>query len=480
MTSRPSARPAALALAFLVCLLGILFRLQGVTGDLWLDEIFSLKLVSSLRSWSDVFAIHLDNNHFLNSLYLYAVGPDAQPSTCRACSLICGILTLVLAIWTCGKKGAGELLFGSAIFAGSYILILYGTEARGYSSLLLFCLCSFIFFQAAISNGRVIHFIGYYSSCLLGLLSHFTFLHLYVALLAWNACLLWRGKISARTSLVLQGIPLLAALWLGLGLLSKLQVAGGPQGSRIEVFLNVFCVPYGTTELSPSNIQLSAFYLGVAVLVLVILMTELWRKLRTNLEEGVFFAALVIGAPLTLLLFINPEVFVLRYVLPSIFFGYFLFTDFLTRLYRRDRAGRVLAVGLLSLFILGNERSLGFLCTYGRGQYQKAISLISKGSEASEISVSSDQDFRINSTLDYYAARVAPEKKFVYVPGNGSPAAGADWVIFETQDLEAIPAQHLEEQNLILAGTFNTAPLSGMRWFVYCQSARCPTVVELP
>ena len=44
-------------------------------GDLWLDEIWSLLFVRASRSVTDLFArFRHDNNHLLNTLFLYYLG----------------------------------------------------------------------------------------------------------------------------------------------------------------------------------------------------------------------------------------------------------------------------------------------------------------------------------------------------------------------------------------------------------------------
>ena len=49
-------------------------RMVGVFGDLWLDEIWSLRMVQSIQSPLEIFTtLQHDNNHPLNSLFLYIV-----------------------------------------------------------------------------------------------------------------------------------------------------------------------------------------------------------------------------------------------------------------------------------------------------------------------------------------------------------------------------------------------------------------------
>ena len=59
-----------------------------------MDELLSLRLVSALESPLGVFtAVHHDNNHYLNSLWLYGAGPDARSWLMRLPPVILGTAT---------------------------------------------------------------------------------------------------------------------------------------------------------------------------------------------------------------------------------------------------------------------------------------------------------------------------------------------------------------------------------------------------
>jgi len=56
-------------------LVGTYLRFKGIFSAFWLDEIWSLKLVRELGSPLEVVTkLHIDNNHIINSLYMYMVG----------------------------------------------------------------------------------------------------------------------------------------------------------------------------------------------------------------------------------------------------------------------------------------------------------------------------------------------------------------------------------------------------------------------
>jgi hypothetical protein len=73
-------------------------RLLGARGDLWHDEIWSIVLLKPLTSVDQIFwRINHDNNHFLNSIYQYVVGPDAAPLVQRGLSITLGACTVIAA-----------------------------------------------------------------------------------------------------------------------------------------------------------------------------------------------------------------------------------------------------------------------------------------------------------------------------------------------------------------------------------------------
>lgn len=464
-----------------VTLIGVFLRFEAAQGDLWLDEIYSLNLVRPLTSALQVFNISVDNNHYLNSLYLFCLGRSASPFEVRLPAFIFGVLTLGLAVRICLRQGVIEGLLGALVFSFSYILILYGSEARGYSGLLFFAVLCFELSKSYRREPRWIAAVCFWLSAVLGLLSHFAFLHFYAALLigTWS---LWRrgSKPSVGELLRLHLVPAAISCFLVVARLSNLLVAGGPQGSRLEVLINSLTVPYGGGELSISNLDGGVLLLGLAALVLLVLVTEIVQKIRSKQEDGLFFLVLVLGGPLVLLVVFRPQVFVVRYVLLSIFFGYFVFVGFLARLLRRDFPGRVLAGVLLGLFILGNASLLDKLFRYGRGEYVRALEFISSNSSQEAIVIGSDQDFRNSLLVEYFAARAAPGKTFRYVDRQYPHPTEATWVITHSQDQFEAPPADLPDSGLTLAAVFDSAPLSGLRWFVYCKESQCPAVVSVP
>jgi hypothetical protein len=142
-THKSPGKPVLAAIA-LVTIAGALLRIASAQGDLWLDEIWSFRLIGQVQSASDiVFALPYDNNHVLNSLWLKLVGASAPPLVARLPAIIFGSLCAPVAARIGARIGPAAAIAFAAIFAFDYALVHYGSEARGYSGLILALLIAF-------------------------------------------------------------------------------------------------------------------------------------------------------------------------------------------------------------------------------------------------------------------------------------------------------------------------------------------------
>lgn len=125
-------------------LLGLALRSAAADGDLGLDEVWSLRLVGRVQSLSEVFwGISHDNNHLLNSAWLYLLGQDAPVWAYRLPAVAMGTLTVPALARLCGRwqPAAGPL--AAAFGAVALPLVDFGSEARGYAGLVLATVLAF-------------------------------------------------------------------------------------------------------------------------------------------------------------------------------------------------------------------------------------------------------------------------------------------------------------------------------------------------
>ena len=139
----------------LIVALAAVIRIRAAHNDLWLDEIWSLDFVSLIKSPLDVFTkIHHDNNHYLNTLWLYCIGAHGNWLQYRILSIVAGIGTIVLAGLIGRERNIASSLFAMALTTGSYVLILYSSEARGYASAIFFSFLSYYLLDRYLKQQR--------------------------------------------------------------------------------------------------------------------------------------------------------------------------------------------------------------------------------------------------------------------------------------------------------------------------------------
>jgi uncharacterized membrane protein len=195
-------------LVALLTTIGFALRYVGCLNDLWLDELISIHTAHSLHSWTQVFtSVHMDNNHYLNTLYLYLVGEQAYWPTYRFLSLFCGTLTIYAAYWSLKERSQIQAVIFAALTAFSYPLIHFSSEARGYAGAVLACVVAFGSLQrwlAASTNRDSICWGALYSVALiLGFLLHLTFLFVALALALFSVIALRqrRGSMAAAAKI---------------------------------------------------------------------------------------------------------------------------------------------------------------------------------------------------------------------------------------------------------------------------------------
>ena len=138
-------------MAFAITATGLWLRLHAADSDLWLDELWSLALVSRIHSAGAVFwNINHANNHFLNSLWMYGIGQNATVFLYRLPALIFGTAAIPVAGWVARRHGMVAILAVMLLFSINFIMIDLSSQARGYAGLVLFTLLAIGFSASAL------------------------------------------------------------------------------------------------------------------------------------------------------------------------------------------------------------------------------------------------------------------------------------------------------------------------------------------
>ena len=136
-----------------IALAGLAVRILAARGGLWTDEAWSVIYAAQARDAVGVFLrINHDNNHHLNSLWLQAIGPTASPLLARAPAILAGSLCTVAAAVLVGRRSPPAGVVAALLFAFTPTLVVFGSEARGYASMLLAALVMLILVSDALEG----------------------------------------------------------------------------------------------------------------------------------------------------------------------------------------------------------------------------------------------------------------------------------------------------------------------------------------
>ena len=468
MSETPTNNHPALTTACLLTLVcaGILIA-AGARGDLWLDEIHSLAFIEQASSASQVFtSFRSDNNHILNTLWLYLLGPGHSFFSYRLLAVTCGIGSL-LTLWRLAQP-AGRLavLFTLALAGSSYPLALYFSEARGYAPALFCSLLAFLLLRRCreqLSSRNVVFF---WIVTLLGLVAHSTFVIILVSL----AGLSLYQEISssaplaqrAKRLLLLYSVPMLGLAALYLGFIAAMTIGGGDRLGYTSVIGRAVALLTGLPDSQP--------WVGLALAAyLAIVIGGTFIHYRQGSCEWPFYPLALLICPLLMLAVTRPEVLYFRYFLVCFPFFYLLLGSLLAKVSRTRIATAAVAV-LILLIAAGQLARLTPFMKYGRGSYQAALNYMAQHTPGAVISIGSDHDYRNGMLVSFYGRHLVGGKQVRFINRQYLQQAQPEWIITHTQDLSYKP-----ETVLLLEGVgryslkkvYPFAGDSGWNWMVY-------------
>ncbi|MFN2546679.1 MAG: hypothetical protein ABR567_04555 [Myxococcales bacterium] len=388
-------------LPWIVVAAGVAVRLSAARGELWLDEMISLWHAVHAPSWLAIFdGIHSDNNHYLTSLWLRLLGEGHSPLLYRAPSLLAGAGTLAVV-------AAREKLEVLILFAASFILVQYDSEARGYAPMIFFAVACFEL--ARQERGAL------FSICaVLGLSSHATFAFALAAFALWK----WQ-----RPGWFVAPIAALILFWTAdWSVMARL---GGTPEPLLDTLRRLARATLGT-PLGPLEL-LAIPALGFAFLAL------------GRSRERLFYQAIFL-VPAAAVVVLQPSFVAPRYFLVCVPFFLILL-------------GEIPRVAIAAIVLLGAAQ----IARLDRGHPQEVVQYMAEHTAGEVVRLSSDHKFRNWIVLEYYA-RGEP-KHFEYVDGEG-----ALWyVVHDFSDEPQPPA--IRGYTLVLRTPF--FGLSGWRFFLY-------------
>jgi len=464
-----------------------LVRLPGCFSDFWLDEILSSVITGRAQSSVEIFTrFHSDNNHHLNTLVLYLIGDRQNWVVYRLHSLVCGVGVVILAWFIALRAGRVQAVVTSLLVAGSYLMIHFSSEARGYALVLFFSLASFLALRSFAERRDWPGAVVFWLFAFLGFLSHLTYFHFFAAGAVWmlfellKAC---KSKGSPkRTSLRLGspkseavvnfgrcfGVPIIFLGIFYVYIVRRLEIAGGPDYRLIDVLIKALSYTGGGAPAGLTAV-VAALVTGAVFLSAVV---WLWHKKDS---QWIFYLTVIFLSPGLALAAMRPGVMFVRYFLVSIMFGLIASGCVLGDLWRRGRAARLLLIAVMALFFIGNGLNTAKFLRYGRGRYLEALQYIASLTPGRVITIGSDHDFRNGMVIEYYERYLPPDKEMVYVSRSRYPAQVPMWMLLHRiGDIGAVsPFIGDASGNFYsLSRVFPYYGLSGWHWLVYRRQER--------
>ncbi len=345
----PAAGPASRSAARLwligaaVMILAAALRIAAANNDLWLDEIWSLQLAEQVHSPWDVFtSLHHDNNHYLITLWMWAVGPDRSPIVYRLPSLLAGTTAVAIAGWIGWRRDPITGLLASLLLAFSYVMVLYASEARGYGVVCCCALLGYESLESFFATRRWLAAVVFSLCCIVGLLAQPVIVSFIAAAVVssiyWlvQTLLASRGASapskkspvanpddleasrvswqSALTLIVSLTVPLVVVAALYVVDLRQVIIGGGAiSDSLLASYAEALAWAWGITSLglAPLFGVLMAIAIGGAALHFE------WLESR---RRAVFFFAAIVAFPLAVAIVRDSHVLYPRYFIISIVF----------------------------------------------------------------------------------------------------------------------------------------------------------------
>ena len=468
------ATPAGLA-AGAILILALILRILGARGDLWLDELWSLKLIDEVRARHDLlWGLAVDNNHYLNTLYLALVGADAPVLLRRAFSIALGTATVFCAGLAVRRSGSVAVLAAMALFACTYPMVIYGSEARGYAGLILMTLLALTLTEGATAGStgdrRKLGLVN-----ALGVLFQPIMLGGIAGVMAWSAWIKRPGGRPTRAA-ILGGIaatmqtfswtvrlliPVVAIIAIAVLHAGGYRIAGS--------------VPFSVTGFVAGYGRMLGLILGmvdtvpnwVPLVAAAAALTLGWRFVfREDPNRLGFYLIFLVGLPLAMFVARLPNVHFPRYYLAPAIVFLLLLAELFAAAWSRGGAARLLGLFLAALIAVGNGVEVGRLLRDGRDQTAAVMRMVGGNGP---VTVTTDQDARNKPIIEFFAKRF--DLPITYVPTAEICARDPQWLLSsstaskmpEALDTSTVGCKKI----FVKQASFSQWGLSGLPWTIY-------------
>jgi hypothetical protein len=427
----------------LVLLVALALRIMAARGDLWLDEIWSLNLLTLASSPLDIFwRLTHDNNHHLNSLYLYFLGDGASVLARRGLAIGFGVASVAMAGLIGLRRGRAAALITMGLMALSYPMIHYTSEARGYGPLMFFVLFAFYCLERFLDERRMLFSWLFALAIGLGFLSHMTIVFACLAFGLWGTVtILWDRATTRRAMadllrcfapVTLLGSAVLVTMFAGT-LVHGFVIGGGriiAEGDHFAPFVAgiglLLQLELGLpTTLDPRVSLLAFLVLGLGFIIAL---------LRRGDRRWSFYVIVLLAVPLVMLAIRMPHGGFPRYFLFSGVFLLVLLGQILAMVGRAGGPGKALLAAVLLLFTVGQSFLIGDFLKYGRGQHTDAFDYVASVTDNESITFGSDKDALSRVMMNYYDTTRPDGRRFDYVEDYETATVSPEWLFIVHSD----------------------------------------------
>jgi hypothetical protein len=460
----------------LAIIAGTALRCACVTGELWLDELWSLLKVSDLSNPIDIVTkVKHDNNHILNSMWMWLWGATQPSFVYRIPALLCSVALLAILYLRARMMHCDPtvMIMWLTLVAFSYPVTLYGTEARGYSLVMLCAAVAYLSLTKLLTNPFDMRAIVTFALCgIIGCLSHAIYVLFLAPAVAW---LVWRIAVSRlRTNsrtIVWSGLvpPIGVALLLILTFYRGMEIGGAPLLPYLEIAASTISVSFGGEALSSVNVDITGWCVFLAICVTIICVVELVAWMRSG-DPLSYLVGIILVTPWLAVAVIQPHFILPRYFIIQVVFAYLLAARFLDRLARQGIIGVVVAAVLTLTFSATQARHSINLATLGRSNFVRIFEEVALREPNSEQTVGGDQDFQNGLRLAYAHKVVPATASIAYVSKYRNASSPPRFVIREALDTyEKFPEEWRSPQGVLYRQLklYPASQLSGSHVTVY-------------
>lgn len=434
-------------------------------GTLWFDEILSLQWARSAKTpWQLLELYRHDNNHPLNSLWLMIVGEGRPPWAYRLLSIVSGILSLFLIHRISLQLSSRFAWVPLLLAATSFPLVLYASEARGYSPAIA---CLLGAYAVLTGRGKAAWRIPvFWALCILSLLSHGTALFILAA--TGTASLIKEILKKQNTLTLIKHLavwfapPLFASFAYMHFFLQKMMVAGGPEYPIPLVLAHFFGYAFGIPGAGSGS-------LAITVGGLTILTAALALARFPEPATRWFFIGAIIVFPGLSLFAADTTYLYFRYFLVCLPFVYLLAAPVAERIAECGRPAATIAISLCLASIAGQTPRLWALATLGRGSYFNALQEIATAPTPCKF-IASNNDMQVGFVVGHFRLIFSWLEPLQFVSKWTNSQKLPRWILYTSQEdppVAPLPTLELNGKFYNFVSFHRSAPVSGAHWALY-------------